>query len=118
MTTNCWNSAGTNLLQVSYKLCVFIRVYITFSLDAFVQLPENFIGKFPKIIFMISDVFLIIIDYKLALLYVVLLPAVDHCWSSFSLMVRLELSSECQDLCWVERNAEVWPRYKVQMLDF
>ena len=54
----------------------------------------------------------------MSLFYVVLLPAVNHCWSSFSLMARLELSSECQDLCWIERNAEVRPRYKMQMLDF
>ena len=36
-------------------------------------------------------------------------PAVNHGWSSFGFVERFEMSSECQDLCWIERNTVIWP---------
>jgi hypothetical protein len=46
------------------------------------------------------------------------LPAMSHSWPSSSLVKRLKVSSERQDLCWIERNAVVWPWHEMELLHF
>ena len=40
----------------------------------------------------------------------------NHGWSSFGFVKRFKMSSECQNLCWIERNAVVWPRHEMELL--